>query len=163
KLVFASEIKSILVHPGLNLQIDEHAVSDYLSLGYVPSPKSIYRSIRKVRPGHFLRVRSRTVEEIKYWDLQFQPTAGRSEEEWRRMLEEELRDAVRIRLMSEVPLGAFLSGGLDSSAVVATMGKFLDQPVKTSTIGFEEARFDESAFGRQVSRHLKTEHHERIV
>src|SRR5262249_42906439 len=163
KLVFASEIKSILRHPGLNLEIDDLAVSDYLSLGYVPAPKSIYRSIRKVRPGHYLKVQAGKIEEIQYWDLHFNDKLERSEEEWRESLLEEFRTAVEIRLMSEVPLGAFLSGGLDSSGVVAMMSKILDHPVKTATIGFQENRFDESEFGRQVSRYLRTDHHERIV
>lgn len=163
KLVFASEIKAILRHPGIDLTIDGEAVSDYVSLGYIPAPKSIYRSIRKVQPGHYLRVRSAKVEEIQYWDLHFNEAAQRSEEEWRDNLLDELKTAVEIRLMSEVPLGAFLSGGLDSSGVVAMMSKILDHPVKTATISFQEKRFDESRFGRQVSNHLKTEHYERTV
>jgi len=163
KLVFASEIKSILRHPELDLQLDEYALSDYLSLGYIPAPKSIYRAIRKVRPGHYLRVRADRVEEIQYWDLQFSETAQLSEEEWRERLLHELRTAVEIRLMSEVPLGAFLSGGVDSSGVVAMMSKVMDQPVKTATIAFQEKGFDESEFGRQVSNYLRTEHHERTV
>jgi len=163
KLVFASELKSILCHPRLNLKIDDQAVSDYVSLGYVPAPKSIYQAIRKVRPGHYLRVRPGKVEEIQYWDLSFQESASRPEKEWLEMLREEFKSAVDIRLMSEVPLGAFLSGGLDSSGVVAMMRKTLNQPVKTATIGFSEKRFDESGFGREVSQHLETEHHERVV
>ncbi len=163
KLVFASEIKSILQHPGLDLRVDEHAVSDYVSLGYIPAPKSIYRSIRKVRPGHYLRVRPGKIDEIQYWDLRFDQIVQRSEDEWRDRLLQELRTAVEIRLMSEVPLGAFLSGGLDSSGVVAMMSKILGQPVKTATIGFEEKPFDESEFGRRVASHLGTHHHERVV
>jgi asparagine synthase (glutamine-hydrolysing) len=163
KLVFASEIKSILRHPGLDLNVDEQSVSDYISLGYIPAPKSIYRAIRKVRPGHYLRVRPGKIEEIQYWDLHFNETLEISEQEWQSRLLAEFRTAVDIRLMSEVPLGAFLSGGLDSSGVVAMMSKILDQPVKTATIGFQEKRFDESHFGRQVSQHLGTDHHERIV
>ncbi len=163
KLVFASEIKSILCHPGLDLAIDEQAVSDYVSLGYVPAPKSIYRSIRKVRPGYYLRVQSGKIEERQYWDLSFQEGPSRSEDAWRESLTDEFRRAVDSRLMSEVPLGAFLSGGLDSSSVVAMMGKLLDKPVKTATIGFDDKRFDESPFGQEVSEHLRTEHHERIV
>ncbi|PWT94296.1 MAG: asparagine synthase (glutamine-hydrolyzing) [Acidobacteria bacterium] len=163
KLVFASEIKSILCHPQLNLRIDHQAVSDYLSLGYVPAPKSIYQSIRKVRPGHYVRVQPGRITEVKYWDLNFQESAPRSETQWRELLLDEFKTAVDMRLMSEVPLGAFLSGGLDSSGVVAMMRKSLNHPVKTATIGFNEKRFDESAFSRQVSRHLDTEHHERVV
>jgi len=163
KLVFASEIKAILQHPALKLDIDEFAVSDYLSLGYIPAPKSIYRSIRKVRPGHYLQVQPHKVQEIQYWDLSFRESEPRSERQWRDLLLEELRTAVKIRLMSEVPLGGFLSGGVDSSSVVAIMAALLDEPVKTATIGFEETRFDESQFARQVSDHLRTDHHERIV
>ncbi len=164
KLVFASEIKSILKHPGLKLEIDDFAVSDYLSLGYVPAPRSIYRRIKKVRPGHYLKVSGNgKIEEIEYWDLSFQTASPRSEEEWQEAMLSEFRNAVDIRLMSEVPLGAFLSGGLDSSGVVAMMSKLLDQPVKSATIGFNEDRFDESAYARQVSKHLGTDHHERIV
>jgi asparagine synthase (glutamine-hydrolysing) len=163
KLVFGSEIKSILQHPGLKLDIDDFAVSDYLSLGYIPAPKSIYRSIRKVRPGHYLRVRPGKVEEVQYWDLSFRCSENRSEKEWCELLLDEMTSAVKIRLMSEVPLGGFLSGGIDSSAVIATMSTLLTQPVKTATIGFEEQGFDESRFARQVSQHLQTEHHERVV
>jgi asparagine synthase (glutamine-hydrolysing) len=94
KLVFASEIKAILRHPGLQLEVDPQAVSDYLSLGYVPSPKSIYKSIRKVRPGHYLKVRAGKVEEIEYWDLRFHETRGLSEEEWLERLNAEFRTAV---------------------------------------------------------------------
>jgi asparagine synthase (glutamine-hydrolysing) len=163
KLIFASEIKSILKYPGLDLAVDEYAVSDYVSLGYIPTPKSIYRRIRKVRPGHFLRVRDGLVEEIQYWDLSFNTNTRRTENEWRELLLQELRTAVDIRLMSEVPLGAFLSGGLDSSAIVAMMSRTMNQPVKTATIGFREERFDESGYSRQVAKYLNTEHHERFV
>jgi asparagine synthase (glutamine-hydrolysing) len=164
KLVFASEIKSILKHPGLKLEIDDYAVSDYLSLGYVPAPKSIYRQIRKVRPGHYLKVSaSGKIEEIEYWDLSFRTGETRSEDEWKERVLSEFKTAVDIRLMSEVPLGAFLSGGLDSSGVVAMMRDLLDQPVKSATIGFREDRFDESKYALQVSRHLGTEHNARIV
>jgi asparagine synthase (glutamine-hydrolysing) len=164
KFVFASEIKAILKHPRLKLDIDDYAVSDYLSLGYVPAPKSIFRQIRKLRPGHYLTVSSDgKVREVEYWDLSFHETAVRSEAEWGEVILSELKTAVDIRLMSEVPLGAFLSGGLDSSAVVAMMSQLLDQPVKSATIGFEEDQFDESAYARRVSEHLGTDHHERIL
>jgi asparagine synthase (glutamine-hydrolysing) len=163
KLVFGSEIKSILQHPALQLDLDDYALSDYLSLGYIPAPKSIYRSIRKVRPGHYLRVSPGKIQEVQYWDLSFKNSPPRSEAEWGEMLVGEMRTAVQMRLMSEVPLGGFLSGGLDSSAVVATMSGLLAQPVKTATIGFEEKVFDESEFARTVSGHLGTQHYERVV
>ncbi|MEW5977983.1 MAG: asparagine synthase (glutamine-hydrolyzing) [Acidobacteriota bacterium] len=163
KLVFASEIKSILEHPNLDLEVDEQSLSDYLSLGYVPAPKSIYRQVRKVRPGHYLVCERGEIREVRYWDLQFGVNGELSEEEWLQRFLEEFRQAVAIRLMSEVPLGAFLSGGLDSSSVVALMTEILDQPVKTATIGFKEELFDESGFAQEVATHLKTDHHMRVV
>ncbi len=163
KLVFASEIKSILGHPELKLEIDDYSVCDYFSLGYIPAPRSIYRAIKKVQPGHYLHVSGRKVEEFRYWDISFAESQEFTESQWLEKLLSEFEDAVRIRLMSEVPLGAFLSGGLDSSAVVAMMARIQDQPVKTATIGFNEDKFDESQYARQVSEHLKTDHHERIV
>jgi asparagine synthase (glutamine-hydrolysing) len=163
KLVFASEIKSILCHDRLKLEIDEQAISDYVSLGYIPAPKSIYRRIRKVRPGHFLKVVGSEVKEVCYWDLHFQTEDILDESEWIARFMEEFEEAVRIRFMSEVPLGAFLSGGLDSSAVVAMMGRITNQPVRTATIGFKEAAFDESQYAREIAKYLKTDHYERTV
>lgn len=163
KLVFASEIKSILVHPDLRLSIDDCAVSDYLSLGYIPAPKSIYRQIRKLNPGHYLRFVDGRAEEIEYWDISFRCSESLTEEQWIERLLHELKTAVDIRLMSEVPLGAFLSGGVDSSAVVALMSEVVSQPVKTATIGFQEDSFNESQYAREISRRLKTDHYERIV
>ncbi len=163
KLVFASEIKSILCHPDLGLDIDEEAISDYLSLGYIPAPKTIYRRIRKVRPAHSLIVEGRTIREVPYWDLKFIEDGELSEDQWREMFIAEFRTAVEIRLMSEVPLGAFLSGGLDSSAVAFMMSQILKQPVKTATIGFSEDKFDESSYARTMARYLNSDHHERIV
>lgn len=163
KLVFGSELKSILRHPDLRLEADEQALSDYFSLGYIPAPKSIFRRIRKIRPGHFLRVKNGAVQELKYWDLALHEENGKTEQQWLDLLTAELRDAVKGRLMSEVPLGAFLSGGVDSSAVVALMSTLMDQPVKTATIGFSEDAFDESRYARQVSEHLHTDHYHKVV
>jgi asparagine synthase (glutamine-hydrolysing) len=163
KLVFASEIKSILCHDSLKLEIDEQAISDYVSLGYIPAPKSIYRRIRKIRPGHFLKVTGSEVKETCYWDLHFQSEDTLDESQWIAKFMEEFEEAIRIRFMSEVPLGAFLSGGLDSSAVVAMMSRIMNQPVRTATIGFSEAAFDESQYAREVAKHLNTDHYERTV
>jgi asparagine synthase (glutamine-hydrolysing) len=163
KIVFGSEIKAILCHPNLQLQISDEAVSDYVSLGYVPAPKSIYRRIHKVQPGHYVRVKGREIREVCYWDLRFEENRKLSEELWIEALLAELKEAVKIRLMSEVPLGAFLSGGLDSSAVVATMKALNIESIKTATIGFAEDDFDESGFAREVARHLGTDHYEKTV
>jgi asparagine synthase (glutamine-hydrolysing) len=163
KLVFASEIKSILCHPDLYLEVDEQAVSDYVSLGYIPAPKSIYRRIRKVMPGHFLKITGRDVREACYWNLQFHEDTTLTESHWIKQFLEQFEEAVRVRLMSEVPLGAFLSGGLDSSAVVAMMSRIMSQPVRTATIGFDEDKFDESGYAKQVAEHLKTDHYRQTV
>lgn len=159
KLVFASEIKSILEHPDLDLAVDEQAVSDYLSLGYIPAPKSIYKRIRKVLPGHYLKITGRDVQELCYWDLKFCEESSLTETQWIERFLESFEEAVRIRLMSEVPLGAFLSGGLDSSAVVAMMSRIMSRPVQTATIGFEEGEFDESRYAREVADYLRTDHY----
>ena len=163
KLVFGSEIKSILQHGHLDLTIDEQAVSDYLSLGYIPAPKSIYRRVRKVLPGHFLKFSGRDLQDVCYWDLRFDEDAGVSESVWIARFLEQFEEAVRVRLMSEVPLGAFLSGGLDSSAVVAMMSRIMSRPVQTATIGFEENRYDESGQARAVSDYLRTDHYQQTV
>jgi asparagine synthase (glutamine-hydrolysing) len=163
KIVFGSEIKAILAHPELKLDVDPEAVSDYVSVGYVPAPKSIYRQIRKVRPGHFLKVAGRDIREVCYWDLRFEEDSGVTEQQWIDRFLREFEEAVRVRLMSEVPLGAFLSGGLDSSAVVAMMSRIMDRPVQTATIGFEEAAYDESQYAQEVAAHLHTEHYRKVV
>lgn len=163
KLVFASEIKSILCHPDLSLEIDGQAISDYVSLGYIPAPKSIYGRIRKVRPGYYLKVSGQSVQEICYWDLIFREEHDLTEAQWIEQFLEQFEEAIRIRFMSEVPLGAFLSGGVDSSAVVAMMSRIMDQPVRTATIGFKEDKFDESGYAREIAEYLKTDHYERTV
>jgi len=163
KLLFASEIKAILQIPGISRDIDLEALSDYFSFLYVPAPKSIFKSIRKVLPGHFLVASADGVRQTKYWDLSFAQTDELSEEKWCENLSEALQEAVRLRLMSEVPLGAFLSGGVDSSSVVAMMQNAIDAPVITSSIGFEEREFNELPYARSVASHFGTDHHEQIV
>lgn len=167
RLVFASEIKAILQYPGIERALDHSALADYLQLQYVPFPKTIFRSIRKLSPGFALRV---TVEddqlkvaERRYWDLRYQPDFSRSEAQWCEALQDKLAEAVRIRLISEVPLGAFLSGGVDSSAVVACMARAQTAPVKTFSIGFKEEDFSETRYARQVAEQFGTEHHEFVV
>ena len=163
KLLFASEIKAILQVPGISRDIDIEALSDYFSFLYVPAPKSIFKHIRKILPGHFLVASADGVREKKYWDLSFAKTEELSEEKWCEKLSEALHEAVKIRLMSEVPLGAFLSGGVDSSSVVAMMQKTIGSPVITSSIGFEEKEFNELPYARSVSSYFGTDHHEQMV
>ena len=123
RIAFASEMKAILEIPGVPREIDPEAVSDYFSFLYIPAPKSIFKNIRKVLPGHYLVASRDGIRETEYWDLSFSHMDELSEEQWCEQLLDTYREAVSIRLMSEVPLGAFLSGGVDSSSVVATDGR----------------------------------------
>jgi asparagine synthase (glutamine-hydrolysing) len=163
KVLFGSEIKAILQVPGIYRNIDIEALSDYFSFLYVPAPKSIFKNIRKILPGHYLVVSANGLRETKYWDLSFAETDDLSEEKWCDKLLETLQEAVRIRLMSDVPLGAFLSGGVDSSSVVAIMQGAINGPVITSSIGFEEKDFNELPYARSVASQFGTDHHEQIV
>jgi len=163
KIVFGSEIKAILQVPGICHDIDLEALSDYFSFLYVPAPKSIFKSIRKVLPGHYLVLSSQGLRETEYWDLSFSEVEELTEEDWCEKLVDSLQEAVRLRLMSEVPLGAFLSGGVDSSSVVALMQSAIDGPVITSSIGFEEKEFNELPYAGAIATHFATAHHEQIV
>jgi asparagine synthase (glutamine-hydrolysing) len=159
-LVFGSELKSVLAHGGAARTIDPQAVDEYLALGYVPEPRTIYTSVHKLAPGHRLTVRrGRPVPApVAYWDVHFTGAARLSEADAQAELVERLREAVRLRMISEVPLGAFLSGGVDSSAVVAMMAAESEAPVNTCSISFAERAFDESRFAQQVADRYRTRH-----
>jgi asparagine synthase (glutamine-hydrolysing) len=161
-LIFGSEIKALLPYPGLDRSLDLQALSDFLSLLYIPSPKSIFRQVRKLPPGHYLLAGREGVSVRQYWDVHFAPSAPVPDHPAERLLEL-LDEAVRIRLRSDVPLGAFLSGGLDSSAVVGLMAHALELPVITSSIGFPDDAFNELQYARQVADHFHTQHHEHTV
>jgi asparagine synthase (glutamine-hydrolysing) len=162
-IVFGSELKALLAAGRIPKEIDAHGLCDYFSLGYIPAPKTIYRAIRKVRPGHYLVAERGRCREACYWDISFAETDNCSEEEWCECIRQGLCEATRIRLMSDVPLGAFLSGGVDSSAVVANMSKLMNQPVTTCSIGFDEREYDEADYARIIARQFSTDHHEQIV
>jgi asparagine synthase (glutamine-hydrolysing) len=163
RIAFASEMKAILQVPGVSRDIDPQAVSDYFSFLYIPAPKSIFKHIRKVLPGHYLVASDKGIQERQYWDISFANTEQRTEEEWCERLIDTYREAVRLRLISDVPLGAFLSGGIDSSSVVAAMAQFCNDPVTTCSIGFEEKEFNELGYAREIAARFNTNHHERIV
>ncbi len=163
RILFGSELKALLEGDSLSRKMDEQALSDYFSLGYIPAPKTIYRSVRKVMPGHYLVASADGVRETSYWDLSFANVQQRSEEEWGEQLRHELCEATRIRLMSDVPLGAFLSGGIDSSSVVAMMSRLMKRAVTTCSIGFQEEKYNESKYARQVSALFLTDHHQETV
>jgi asparagine synthase (glutamine-hydrolysing) len=164
-LVFASELKGVLAHPDVQRTLDPQALEDYLALGYVPDPKSIYRGVRKLPPGHLLSWRAGEAEPAvrQYWDVSFDRTADATPEEAIARLRELLDGAVQSQMVADVPLGAFLSGGVDSSAVVASMSRTSPQSVRTCSIGFDHDGFDETVHARQVARHLHTQHFERRV
>jgi asparagine synthase (glutamine-hydrolysing) len=163
RLLFGSELKAILAADGLPRAIDNYALSDYFSFGYIPAPKTIYRAARKLRPGHYLVASAAGLREVQYWDLSFAEVENRTEAEWCELLRHELCEATRVRLMSEVPLGAFLSGGVDSSSVVAMMSHVMKRPATTCSIGFEEKEYDEMTYAREVAQLFGTEHHEHVV
>ncbi|MBK1656113.1 XrtA/PEP-CTERM system amidotransferase [Allochromatium vinosum] len=162
QLLFGSEIKALLEDASLSREIDPLAVEEYFAYGYVPDPRSIFKSIHKLPPGHTLTIRrgaSRRPEPREYWDVSFRPNGVQDIGEAMTEVIERLREAVNIRLVAEVPLGAFLSGGVDSSAVVAMMAGLSDQPVNTCSISFGDPAFNESAYAEQVARRYATNHH----
>jgi asparagine synthase (glutamine-hydrolysing) len=163
-LLFGSEIKAILEHPAARREIEPAALDLFLSLNYTPAPLTMFKGIHQLEPGQWLiaKVGSRELTIQSYWDVDYSQQSNLSESDAVACLDELLRGAVERRLMADVPLGAFLSGGIDSSAVVAMMKSLSDQ-VKTFTIGFKEDSFNEAPYARQIATHLGTQHHERIV
>ena len=159
-LIFSSELKALLVHPGLKREIDPQAVEDYFAYGYVPEPRTIFRGALKLPPAHTLTVRrgEKLREPHEYWDVSFKLGPALSEREAIEELSVRLREAVKIRLMSEVPLGAFLSGGVDSSGVVAMMAGLSADPVNTCSISFGDPAFNESAYAQMVADRYGTRH-----
>lgn len=162
--VFGSELKTILTHGEMSREIDHRALNAYLTFGYVPEDLCIFGDAQKLKPGHFLIFKDGKVKTEQFWDFNYKDIAEeRDEAEYIEELRERIRDAVRCRLISDVPLGAFLSGGVDSSAVVGMMSEILDKPVKTFSIGFNEDSFNELKYARIAAKHFNTEHHEFIV
>ena len=163
KLIFGSEFSALLLHPDIGRDIEPEALDYYLSFMCIPAPLTAYRAIRKLEPGHWLRWHNGNIETKRYWQPDFTKKIDISEEEAGERTIEILREAVRVRLMSEVPLGAFLSGGIDSSAVVALMSQESSERVKTFSIGFDEQDFSELHHARRVAEHVGADHHEFIV
>jgi asparagine synthase (glutamine-hydrolysing) len=163
--VFSSELKALRAYPGLPREIDPCAVEDYFAYGYVPEPRTIYKGTFKLPPGHTLTLKTGAsqVQPKQFWDAPFTPLGPLSEQDAEQELIERLREAVKIRLVAEVPLGAFLSGGVDSSAVVAMMAGLMNEPVNTCSIAFNDPAFDESKYAAQVAAQYKTHHHSEIV
>ena len=163
QLVFGSEFSALLLHPDVSREVRPEAIDCYLSFMCVPAPLTAYKAIRKLEPGHSLRWHNGEIKTERYWQPDFTKKLDIDEDEAGRRAVEVLRDAVKVRLMSEVPLGAFLSGGIDSSAVVALMSQESSEKVKTFSIGFEEQDFSELHHARRVAEHVGADHHEFIV
>ena len=162
RVLFASELKSLLQYGDLQPQVHPGALHEYLTHSFIVGNDAILAGVKRLPPGHWLVVERGQTRCRPYWEFKFEPAATNEEEVLERV-EDLLRRAVKRRLMSEVPLGAFLSGGLDSSAVVALMAQCSDRPVRTFTIGFEESEYSEIEDARVVAKHLGTDHHELIV
>ncbi|HXS99151.1 MAG TPA: asparagine synthase (glutamine-hydrolyzing) [Elusimicrobiota bacterium] len=164
-LVFGSELRCLFaLDPNLPRDVEPRAVDVYLALQYIPSPGTIYKSVKKLPPGHSLTWENGKTTVERYWDLPLgQEPVTTDVEEAKRLLREKLTESVKLRMISDVPLGAFLSGGIDSSIIVALMSRLSSKPVKTFSIGFDEERFSEAHFAKMVADRYKTDHTEFIV
>lgn len=162
-LIFGSEIKAILQDPEVSREVNRPAITDYLSYGYTPTPETMFKGIMKLPPGHFLIYQNEDIKIEKYWELDFSMKLKLSERDYCDRLMELLEECTRIRLISDVPLGAFLSGGIDSSAVVYMMSKLSSKPVKTFSIGFDDEKYSELKYAKVIAERFKTDHHEYIV
>jgi asparagine synthase (glutamine-hydrolysing) len=170
QFVFASELQALLQHPALRREVDLPALDDYLTYGYIPAPRTAFRGISKLPPAHYLLLRfdpgrpgppATRIE--RYWQLEYGPKLALTEAEAAEGLLEVLTEAVRLRLTADVPLGALLSGGVDSSLVVALMSRLSGRAVKTFSVGFEERDYSELPHARRVARRYATDHHELVV
>lgn len=162
---FASEVKSILQDRRVSTAVDPQAIDSYLTFSYVPAPMTGFHQIRKLPGGHWMRVTENNVEQREYWDWHFSRVEGtttgttrRLERDYAERLRTLLEEAVRIRLVSEVPLGAFLSGGIDSSVVVALMAHMIQEPVRTTSIGFDHQQYNELPYAQEVAERYRTDH-----
>lgn len=164
---FASEVKALLEHPAISPVFEDSLLSEYLAFGYTSGERTLFRGIRKLMPGHWLRLELGTGAEParldiqQYWNVP-EPQRGdpRPEREWIEECRNRLEETVRLRLMSDVPLGVFLSGGVDSSAIAALVKRMAAGPVKTFAVGYREERFSELSFARRAAGHIGTDHHE---
>ena len=163
RFVFASEPKGILVDREISAEADDVAIHHYLTFGYVPSPFCAFKGFHALPPAHYLTVADGRIRVERYWRLGYEPKFTASQDELQERLVHELTESVRLRMISDVPLGAFLSGGIDSSTIVALMSRFSSGPVKTFSIGFEEESHNELPYARMVAELYATDHHEFVV
>ena len=167
RFAFASEIKSILALGDIDQAIDVMALDSYFTYKYITDNRTIFKQIKKLKPAHTLEIsfhnKKPKIKIERYWDILYQPNFIKTEAEWCEVLEAEISEAVKLRLVSDVPLGAFLSGGIDSSIVVALMAGYSSSPINTFSIGFKEKAFNELPYAREVAERYETNHHEQII
>jgi asparagine synthase (glutamine-hydrolysing) len=165
KLLFGSELKAILAHPGVSRDLDPAALEDYLAFGVVPGPRTIFARVEKLPPAHVLAVTAGDWDgqPTRYWQLRLTPDEQLGADEWQEAIRAKVRESVRLHLRADVPLGAFLSGGVDSSVVVAGSAGQTNGPLQTFSIGFHEEAFNELPFARQVAEQFGTRHREEVV
>ena len=164
RFLFGSEIKALLQDPALEREVDYKALAYFVSLNYTPAPVTLFNRVRQLLPGHYLIVEeSGSVQDVAYWDLRYHETENRGEQAYMEEFNAILEDSIRLRLISDVPYGAFLSGGVDSSSMAYVMSRRMKEPVKTFAIGFSEDSFDELVYARQVASIIQSDHHEHIV
>lgn len=170
RFLFASELKSLLVEKTVSREMDIQAVEDYFALGYIPDPKTIFTGVHKLPPGNLLQIKlgDKQPQITQYWDVPFADLVGEngselSEQEIQKELIEKLSEAIEGRMIADVPLGAFLSGGVDSSGIVALMSKLSDKPVETCSIAFGSKKFNESEYAQMIADRYKTNHHSEHV
>jgi asparagine synthase (glutamine-hydrolysing) len=163
RLCFASELKALLQDPALKRAVDLEALDDFFAFGAVPAPRTIIQGVAQLPPGHYLVWKDGAVRTAEYWDLVYRAGPGRREEEYLEEFDGVFAEAVRLRMISDVPLGAFLSGGVDSSAVVAAMSRHAERPVRTTSVGFLERAYSELGHARAVAEAVRSDHHEVVV
>lgn len=163
--IFASELKSLRLHPSFNGSLRNQSVEEYFALGYIPEPHTIYKNTHKLEPGHWLMINmnSGKINNQQYWNINFNENYRGSFDDASHELNKRVEEAVKIRMRADVPLGAFLSGGVDSGAVVANMARNSDKPVNTCSIGFDDPRFNEADYAARVADQYKTDHSAKIV
>ena len=162
-LLFGSEIKSLLFHPDVKRKADTQALADFLSVRYVPGPATLFANIYKVLPGHWLLYENDTLREECYWDYTFGQIEKRPVEEYIQGIRQHVHRAVEERMIADVPVGAFLSGGVDSSIVTGIMSQLTNQPIQTFAVGFDEEGYSELPYAKLAADHFGTEHHELVV
>ena len=160
---FASEIKALLRHPSIAARFDESVLPEYLALGYTSDERTMFAGIRKLMPGHTLTLTPDTFEIAQYWTVPPQSFEQRDDESWIKECRQRLEETVRMRLMSDVPLGMFLSGGVDSSAIAALTARMVTERVKTFSVGYSETPFSELSYAAQVAKTIGTDHHEVVI